>query len=114
MDEQTKATLISKIRLMISDPVDATRNSHFSDEQIWDQIEAGYDAETDDYDLFLAAALLLEIWAASLACAYDIVVEGQSLHRSQLLQAKLTLAQTYRRQARPRRATLVRSDMEGS
>lgn len=63
------------------------------------------------YDLNLAAADLLEFWAAVLTGAYDITVDGQSLRRSQLMQAKLTLADRYRRDAKPRVAKAVRRDI---
>ncbi len=63
------------------------------------------------YDLAQAAADLCEMWAASLACAYDVTVDGQSLHRSQLMAAKLQLAQLFRQRAKPRVARLTRSDV---
>lgn len=63
------------------------------------------------YDLNAAAADLLEMWAASLTCAYDFSSDGQSFRRSQMLQAKLTLAQTYRRKAKPRIAKMLRRDV---
>jgi hypothetical protein len=43
--------------------------------------------------------------------AYDISVDGQSLKRSQMPQAKLMLAQQYRKRARPKVAKMVRSDL---
>lgn len=63
------------------------------------------------YDLNLAAAELLDFWAATLAGAYDVTVDGQTLRRSQLMQAKMTLANQYRRKAKPRVARMVRSDV---
>lgn len=63
------------------------------------------------YDCFRAAADLLDIWAASLACAYDIVVDGQSLRRSQLMTAKHVLAERYRIMAKPKLTKLVREDV---
>lgn len=63
------------------------------------------------YDLFAAAADLLEFWAAVLSSAYNISVDGQSLQRSQLMTAKLTLADQYRRRAKPRIAKVVRYDV---
>lgn len=63
------------------------------------------------YDLYAAAADLLEFWAATLADRYDVVVDGQNMRRSQLMQAKLTMAQYYRRMAKPRVAKMVRSDV---
>lgn len=63
------------------------------------------------YDLYRASADLLEFWAAGLAGAYDIAVDGQNLRRSQLMQAKMTLAASYRRKAKPKIAKLVRDDV---
>lgn len=63
------------------------------------------------YDLNCAAADLLEFWAASLASAYDVTVDGQSLRRSQLMTAKLDLAAHYRTLARPRLAKMNRGDV---
>lgn len=63
------------------------------------------------YDLNGAAADLLEFWAAVLSAAYNIAVDGQSLQRSQLMTAKLTLAAQYRRKARMRTVPMVRSDV---
>ncbi len=62
------------------------------------------------YDLYAAAADLLEFWAASLKMAYDISVDGQSLRRSQMLSQTLDLAETYRSRSKPKLAKLERSD----
>jgi hypothetical protein len=64
------------------------------------------------YDLNAAAADLLEFWAASLAGAYDITVDGQNLRRSQLMQAKFMMADRYRRLAKPKIAKMNRSDVQ--
>ena len=63
------------------------------------------------YDLFGAAADLLEFWAAALAGSYDITVDGQSLRRSQLMQAKITMANLYRRKAKAKSIAMVRTDV---
>jgi hypothetical protein len=63
------------------------------------------------YDPYAAAADLLEFWAAQLAGSYDITVDGQTLRRSQLMAAKLAMATAYRRKAKIRRATMVRTDV---
>jgi len=63
------------------------------------------------FDIFATAADLCDIWSAYLAGKYDITVEGQTLKRSQLMQAKQTLANVFRRQARPKAATMVRRDV---
>jgi hypothetical protein len=63
------------------------------------------------FDLYLAAAELLQFWAASFSAAYDISVDGQNLRRSQLMTAKITLAEQYLMKAKPRRAKLTRPDV---
>lgn len=63
------------------------------------------------YDLNAAAADLLQFWAAALSAAYDVTVNGQALRRSQMMAAKLTLANYYRRLAKPRIARIVREDV---
>jgi hypothetical protein len=63
------------------------------------------------YDCNSAAADLLAFWAATLACAYDINVDGQRLNRSQLMQGKLTMAQYYRGLAKPKIAKMNRTDV---
>jgi hypothetical protein len=63
------------------------------------------------YDPNCAAADLLEFWATSLSCAYDINVDGQSLKRSQMMDMKLKMADRYRRLAKPRIAKQSRRDV---
>jgi hypothetical protein len=63
------------------------------------------------YDLYHTAADLLEFWAACLTSAYDISANGQSLRRSQMLDAKLRLATQYRRSSRPGIAKMIRRDV---
>lgn len=63
------------------------------------------------YDLNASAADLLEFWGATLAGAYDITVDGQSLRRSQMMTAKLNMAQYYRRLAKPKVAKMDRHDV---
>jgi hypothetical protein len=63
------------------------------------------------YDPNCAAADLLEFWATSLSCAYDINVDGQNLKRSQMMDMKLKVADRYRRLAKPRIAKQSRRDV---
>jgi hypothetical protein len=63
------------------------------------------------FDPHSAAADLLEFWAVTLTGAYDFSSDGQSFKRSQLMQGKLTMAQYYRRQAKPKVAKMVRNDV---
>ena len=64
------------------------------------------------YDVYAAAADALEAWAAREKLAYDVTVDGQTLRRSQIGDRLLSLAQSYRRRARPRQAQVTRSDIE--
>lgn len=63
------------------------------------------------YDLNAAAADLLEMWAITKVGKFDATVDGQTLRRSQLYTQLKDAANLYRRQARPRIAHLVRSDI---
>lgn len=63
------------------------------------------------YDVYRAAADLLERWSARWALSYNISVDGQSLQRSGAHSMLLDLAKSYRMQARPRSLTLRRSDV---
>ncbi len=62
------------------------------------------------YDLYGAAADLLEAWAAREALGFDVEADGQTFRRSQKREALLSLAREYRRQQRPLRVWMVRSD----
>lgn len=63
------------------------------------------------YDPYLAAAYLLEMWAAQLADSFDFTSDGQSFKRSQRGAAKLNLARIYRQNAKPTTTQLTRSDL---
>ena len=63
------------------------------------------------YDVYRAAADLLERWAAKWVLAYSMTVDGQGLQRAQVSHALQTLAKTYRQKQRPTNITLVRSDV---
>lgn len=66
------------------------------------------------YDLWAAAADLLENWAATMAAsAYDFSSDGQSFKRSQLVTAKITLAQQYRRKQMATSHSVRRADSAG-
>ena len=66
------------------------------------------------YDVYSAAAALLEYWAVTLTSAYDFTSDGQSFHRSQLMKAKLKMADYFRRQAKPKVAKMIRMDVAPS
>jgi len=68
-------------------------------------------ASGKSYDLNLAAAELLDFWAATLPDAFDVAVDGQTLRRSQRMDARMKLADLYRRKARPRTAKMDRRDV---
>lgn len=64
------------------------------------------------YDRHLAAAELLERWAALLTNAYDYSIGSQSFKRSQQFSAKLALAGKYRLKARPKLIPMENSDVD--
>jgi len=63
------------------------------------------------YDVYAAAADLLEAWAAREKLSFDFSTDGQNLQRSQKAQALRELARQYRRQQRPISVGMVRSDV---
>lgn len=63
------------------------------------------------YDVYAAAADLLEAWAAREKLSFDFSADGQSLQRSQKARAILELAREYRRQQRPTSVGMVRNDV---
>lgn len=63
------------------------------------------------YDVYAAAADLLEVWAAKLKTAYDFTADGASFSRSQQVAALLQLATDYRRRQRSVTALQVRGDI---
>jgi hypothetical protein len=62
------------------------------------------------YDVYRAAADLLERWAARWALSYDVSVDGQSLKRSQAGMALQNLARQYRMQQRAFTISTTRTD----
>ena len=66
------------------------------------------------YDPYLAAALLLEMWAAQVADAFDFTSDGQMFRRSQRLQAKLALARQYRQWAKVVTVDMERRDLQAA
>lgn len=65
------------------------------------------------YDLYAAAADLLEAWAAREKLAFDMDADGARFDRSQKMKALLELAAQYRRQQRPIIVQQVRNDVVG-
>src|SRR5258708_19251312 len=64
------------------------------------------------YDVYSAAANLLDFWAATLTGRFDFSSDGQSFRVSQLMQAKQKMADYLRRQAKPKLARMVRTDLQ--
>ncbi len=62
------------------------------------------------YDVYAAAADLLEAWAAREKMAFDFDADGQGFKRSQKVQMLLAMAREYRRQQRPVSVGMVRTD----
>lgn len=67
-------------------------------------------ADARTYNVYAAAADLLEAWAAREALSFDIQTEDQRLTRSQKQKQLLTLAAEYRQQSGPMTVQMVRSD----
>ena len=67
-----------------------------------------------NYDVYRAAADLLERLAAQWVLSYSITVDGQSLQRNQATRSILLLAKEYRRKQRPRTIPVKRKDLSGS
>lgn len=65
------------------------------------------------YDVYRAAADLLERWAARWVLSYNINVDGQSLQRGQAAIALQNLAKTYRSKQRITTSAMTRSDLIG-
>lgn len=63
------------------------------------------------YDLYGAAADLLEEWAASEAGQFDFATRQQSFKRSQATTGRRAMAQVYRRKALPSVGDMVREDV---
>lgn len=63
------------------------------------------------YDVYRAAADLLERWAAVWAFSYNMNVNGQNLQRGQVTTALQNLAKTYRQKQRAGVIKMVRSDI---
>jgi hypothetical protein len=63
------------------------------------------------YDVYLAAADVLEQQAALVKLEFDFSSDGQQLQRSQRAKALLALAEAYRRRAKPARAWQTRDDL---
>ena len=63
------------------------------------------------YDVYRAAADLLERLAARWVLNYDFSSDGASFHRSQAAKGLHTLAKTYRMQQRPVTISTIRSDI---
>ena len=63
------------------------------------------------FDVYMAAANLLEMWAAKYALSYAFTADGQTFHREQVLANLTKMAQTYRAQARVVTAFPLRMDL---
>lgn len=63
------------------------------------------------FDVYRAAADLLERQSAKWMLSYDVVVDGQNFRRSQVATAMQKLAHTYRMQQRAGTITMIRSDL---
>jgi hypothetical protein len=69
-----------------------------------------YIAFGKSYDIYRAAADLLERWAAQWVMAYMVIANGQRLERQQVAVAYRDLAKQYRQQQRARSISMTRND----
>lgn len=102
------AAPIARVRMLIGDPSGA--DQAFSDADI-EAVLNEYELALDDYDVYGAAAELLEAWSAREKLAFDFSADGASYYRSQKSKALLEQAKAYRAKARPLAALLVRGDV---
>ena len=65
------------------------------------------------YDVYRAAADLLEMWASRVSLNFDFTTDGQSFRRSQAHQQLLDTALHYRMRQRSRSVAMTRSDLNG-
>jgi hypothetical protein len=65
------------------------------------------------YDIYHAAANLLEAWAAKEKLSFDVETNEQQFLRSQKIKMILEMAATYRRKQRATSVPLVRGDIHG-
>jgi hypothetical protein len=63
------------------------------------------------FDVWLAAANLLEMWSARYTLAYNVTTDNQIFLRGQILDAQIKLAEQYRRRARAVSVTPLRMDL---
>lgn len=66
------------------------------------------------FDIYRAAADLLERWSAKVVRDYDVIVGGQTFRRSQSSDALLKLARHYRAKQRIRSVRTIRTDLVGN
>lgn len=63
------------------------------------------------YDVYAAAADMLEAWAARVALDFDFSADGGQFSRSQKRGALMAVAEQYRRRSRPRCCVMVHKDI---
>jgi hypothetical protein len=99
---------IDRVRLLIADQPGA--GAVFTDQEIQAALEAHPYGE-GEYDVYGAAAELLEMWAAREKLNFDFSADGAQYRRSQKVEMLLQLAAQYRRRQRPRMIPQVRGDL---
>jgi hypothetical protein len=63
------------------------------------------------FDVWLAAANLLEMWSAKYTLAYDVTTDQQTFRRGQIIDNQLKLAEQYRKRARVVSVSPLRMDL---
>lgn len=99
---------IARVRLLIHDT--AGDSQVFSDDDI-EATLAEHEISDGEYDVYGAAAELLEMWAAREKLSFDFSADNAQYRRSQKVEMLLQLAAQYRRRQRPRTIPQVRGDL---
>ncbi len=102
------AEFIARVRLLIHDT--AGDSQVFSDGDI-EATLAEHEISDGEYDVYGAAAELLEMWAAREKLNFDFSADGAQYRRSQKVEMLLTLAAQYRGRQQPRTVQQIRGDL---
>jgi hypothetical protein len=103
------AMQIARVRLLIADP--AGESQVFSDGDI-EATLAEHEISDGEYDVYGAAAELLEMWAAREKLSFDFSADGAQYRRSQKVANLLDLAAQFRRRQQVQVIRQVRGDIQ--
>jgi hypothetical protein len=100
---------IARVRLLIHDT--AGESQVFGDDDIQAVLDTRQIGE-DDYDIYAAAADLLEMWAAREKLSFDFSADNAQYRRSQKVANLLDLAAQFRRRQQVQVIRQVRDDIQ--